>query len=116
MLCSGQYIEAVHDVSAGGLVTSLLEMVFPNTKGGLKVFTDGFGENGENDLVKILFAENPAVLVQVLDSNKTSFDEAVRVFKLNAFPVATPCKEDTLTITHTDGRTIVVSVPEARRR
>lgn len=57
-------ILAQHDISAGGLVTALLEMTFSNTHGGLKIDLDSFEES---DIVKILFAENPAVLIQVPD-------------------------------------------------
>lgn len=59
---------ALHDISAGGLITALLEMTFANTKGGLKINLDEFAGHGQPDLVKILFAENPAVVVQVDDS------------------------------------------------
>jgi phosphoribosylformylglycinamidine synthase len=58
-------ILAGHDISAGGLITALLEMCFANTTGGLKVNLDGLMEK---DLVKILFAENPGILVQVKDT------------------------------------------------
>lgn len=55
---------AGHDISAGGLLTALLEMNFGNVEGGLEVNLDAIEEN---DLVKILFAENPGVLIQVAD-------------------------------------------------
>lgn len=55
-------ILAQHDVSAGGLVTTLLEMTFSNMRGGVKVNLSSFKEN---DLIKLLFAENPAVVIQV---------------------------------------------------
>lgn len=58
---------AGHDVSAGGLITTLLEMNFANTKGGLNV---NFGSLDEKDLVKILFSEISAVVIQVKDSSK----------------------------------------------
>ena len=35
-------VMAAHDVSVGGLVTTLLEMAFANTKGGIEMSTDGF--------------------------------------------------------------------------
>ena len=57
---------AMHDVSAGGLVTTLLEMTFANTKGGLNINLDGFDEK---DIVKLLFAENNAVVLQVENKN-----------------------------------------------
>ena len=55
-------IVAGHDVSAGGLITALLEMNFANTKGGVTISLDGFAEK---DIIKILFSENPALVLQV---------------------------------------------------
>lgn len=55
---------AQHDVSAGGLVTTLLEMEFANRIGGLKINLDNFNDT---DTAKILFAENPAVVLQISD-------------------------------------------------
>ena len=52
---------AAHDVSAGGLITTLLEMTFANTRGGLQI---DLSEFGEADTVKLLFAENNALVVQ----------------------------------------------------
>ena len=62
-------IMAGHDVSAGGLITALLEMCFANTEGGLEINVDGFKEE---DLIKILFAENPGVVIQIADSDKAA--------------------------------------------
>ncbi len=56
---------AAHDVSAGGLITALLEMNFANTRGGLRLNLDAFGER---DIVKLLFAENPALVIQVANA------------------------------------------------
>lgn len=61
---------AGHDISAGGLITCLLEMCFANTEGGLEVTADCFKKA---DLVKALFAENPGVVVQVADHDKKAF-------------------------------------------
>ncbi|MGQ1786229.1 MULTISPECIES: phosphoribosylformylglycinamidine synthase [unclassified Saccharicrinis] len=55
-------ILAGHDISAGGMVTALLEMCFANNSFGIDVDLSGIEET---DLVKILFAENPGVLIQV---------------------------------------------------
>ena len=52
-------ILSAHDVSAGGLITTLLEMAFPNNVGGLEINLDNFKKWGETDLIKILFSENP---------------------------------------------------------
>jgi phosphoribosylformylglycinamidine synthase len=55
------HILAGHDVSAGGLITTLMEMCYSNTKGGLEV--DITGIPGES--VQVLFSEKPAVVIQV---------------------------------------------------
>ena len=55
-------ILAGHDISAGGLITTLLEMCFAHTEGGMEINLDGFHEE---DLIKILFAENPGIVIQV---------------------------------------------------
>ena len=64
------WIMAGHDISAGGLITTLLEMCFANTEGGMHInlydLTDG-------DIVKCLFAENPGVVIQVSDKHKNDF-------------------------------------------
>lgn len=61
------WIVAGHDISAGGLITALLEMCFANVEGGLEICLD---EMPEQDLIKILFAENPGVLIQVREPKK----------------------------------------------
>lgn len=55
-------IIAGHDISAGGMVTAMLEMCFANPEGGLDARLDKIRHS---DLIKILFAENPGLLVQV---------------------------------------------------
>lgn len=54
-----------HDVSAGGLVTAVLEMCFPNTRGGVQLDLSVFDTD---DPVSLLFSEQPAVVIQVRDS------------------------------------------------
>ncbi len=56
-----------HDVSAGGLITCLLEMNFANVKGGLQLDFNGFQET---DLMKLLFSEKPGVVVQLSTESK----------------------------------------------
>lgn len=55
---------AGHDISAGGMITTMLEMCFGNVEGGLDINLDALVEE---DLVKILFAENPGVILQIKD-------------------------------------------------
>ncbi|MBK5721886.1 phosphoribosylformylglycinamidine synthase [Dysgonomonas sp. Marseille-P4677] len=55
-------ILAGHDISAGGLVTAMLEMCFANPQGGLEARLDKLHHA---DLIKVLFSENPGILIQV---------------------------------------------------
>ncbi len=54
-------ILAGHDISAGGLITALLEMCFPEVNTGALINLQVLAEK---DPVKLLFAENSAVLLQ----------------------------------------------------
>ncbi|MBP5260111.1 MAG: phosphoribosylformylglycinamidine synthase, partial [Paludibacteraceae bacterium] len=66
-LIDKQLVLAGHDISAGGMVTTLLEMCFANTRGGLKI---NFSDLAEKDIVTLLFAENPGVILQVKDEKE----------------------------------------------
>ncbi len=57
-------ILAGHDISAGGLITTLLEMAFSHTNLGMNLNLDGLGGN---DIVKLLFSEKPGIVIQVND-------------------------------------------------
>ncbi|MFZ5941386.1 MAG: phosphoribosylformylglycinamidine synthase [Bacteroidota bacterium] len=63
-LIADKQILSGHDVSAGGLVTALLELCFANSNGGLE--TDLSALPG--DPVSLLFSEKPALLIQVGDA------------------------------------------------
>ncbi len=67
------WIMAGHDISAGGLITTLLEMCFGNTIGGLHINLHDLCADG--DVVKALFAENPGVVIEVSDEHKFEFRE-----------------------------------------
>jgi len=54
-----------HDISSGGLITTLLEMNFPNLSTGASFDLSNLGK----DLIKILFSESPAIVIQVEDSD-----------------------------------------------
>ena len=53
---------AGHDVSAGGLITTLLEMNFANTDGGMHIDLSAFSGN---DIVSVAFSEQPSVVIQI---------------------------------------------------
>lgn len=92
-LIDGGYVLAGHDISAGGLVTTLLEMCFPNSKGGLKI---DFSAIPETDLVKLLFAENPGVVLQL--KNLKEAEEILRSNSIGFAKIAELGTERTLDI------------------
>jgi len=55
-------ILAGHDVSSGGLATTLLEMCFPQPDAGMDIQLDG-----KDDLITSMFAENAGVVIQTSD-------------------------------------------------
>ena len=67
------WVMAGHDISAGGLITTLLEMTFANTRGGLHINLHDICSDG--DITKTLFAENPGVVIQVSDEHKFDLRE-----------------------------------------
>ncbi|MCF8226788.1 MAG: phosphoribosylformylglycinamidine synthase [Bacteroidales bacterium] len=61
-------IIAGHDISAGGMITALLEMCFSNVSGGLEVDIASF----KQPAAEVLFSENPGIIIQVSEPEKTS--------------------------------------------
>ena len=88
-------ILAGHDISAGGLITTLLEMCFANTKGGLSLDLDKI--NG-NDIVKVLFAENPGIVIQVADADAPRVKKILEDAGVGYAKIGTPCADRKLTI------------------
>ena len=83
------WVVAGHDISAGGLITTLLEMCFANTKGGIHINLYDLCKDG--DIMKTLFAENPGVVIEVPDRYKADFrqlmeDEGIGYAKVG-YPV-----------------------------
>ena len=76
---------AGHDISAGGLITTLLEMCFANEQGGLEVDLSAIPET---DLVKLLFAENPGIVVQT--SHPELLEEVLTAASIGFAHIATP--------------------------
>jgi len=92
-LINENIVLAGHDISAGGMITTLLEMCFSNTKGGMEI---NFNQLAEEDLIKILFAENPGVIMQVKDSARVeSLLQKRGIAYLN---IGKPSAERTITV------------------
>ncbi len=86
-------ILAGHDISAGGMLTTLLEMCFANTEGGLRI---NLTDLAEEDIVKILFAENPGVILQVKDTK--AFEKLMEKAGVAVAKIGYPCEERTVNV------------------
>ncbi len=90
---------AAHDISAGGLVTTLLEMVFANRTGGLDIDLTAMASTLGSDAVKLLFAENPALVVQVADASLTHVTDVLTKAGVRYWPIGCPSRERNVTVT-----------------
>ena len=79
---------AGHDISAGGIITTLLEMCFANVDGGMEI---DFEALPEKDLVKILFAENPGVVMQTAQPEE--FEKVLKAAGIGFLRIGKPCEE-----------------------
>ncbi|BBE19572.1 phosphoribosylformylglycinamidine synthase, synthetase subunit [Aquipluma nitroreducens] len=86
-------ILAGHDISSGGLITTLLEMCFADNYSGMKIDLSGIGES---DSVKLLFSENPGVVVQVADSS--AFEAKLNAARVQFILIGKPSGSHTFTV------------------
>lgn len=94
-------ILAGHDISAGGLITTLLEMTFANQKGGIEA---NLNDIAEKDPVKLLFAENPGVVIQVKDADKKDIAKMLDNAGVGYVEIGRPIDEREVVVKK-DGRT-----------
>lgn len=74
------FVLAGHDISSGGLITALLEMCFPENNIGASVDLNSFNEK---DTIKVFFAENAGVLLQLKDEGVNLLkNEGIKVIEL----------------------------------
>ncbi len=86
-------IASGHDISSGGLITTLLEMCFAQNKGGLSVDLTGIGES---DSVKALFSENPGIVVQA--NNASALEKLLGNAGISFVKIATPVEGRTIAV------------------
>ncbi|MCD8261363.1 MAG: phosphoribosylformylglycinamidine synthase [Bacteroides sp.] len=86
---------AGHNISAGGLITTLLEMCFANIEGGLEI---NLNKIKEKDLVKVLFAENPGVIIQV--KQKAEVEKILEEAGVDFVRIGQPTEERHILVNH----------------
>lgn len=108
-LLKEELVLAGHDISDGGMLITLLEMAFPCSRLVAAIDLSPFDDN---DLTKLLYAENPGVILQVKELKRV---EAILNKAEVGFAVLGKVEEGTaLTLRH-HGGTLSCDIAEARR-
>lgn len=85
-LIRSNYIVAGHDIGSGGLITTLLEMLFADVNTGadfnLKI-------EGENDPVRLLFSENAGIVFQVGQGSEHIAEEILSAAQIKFIKIGT---------------------------
>lgn len=86
---------AGHDISAGGMITTLLEMCFANAESALDLDLTSIPEA---DLIKLLFSENPGVILQVTDLSEV--EELLASMSIGYAILGKPTAGHTISLRH----------------
>ena len=98
-LIEDQLIVSGHDISSGGILTTLLEMCFAQNQGGIEVNLTGLEES---DSVKLLFSENPGIVIQPKDS--ICFEESLNVKGITFIKIGKPTNSREISIVNGDDK------------
>jgi len=79
-LVKDKLILSGHDISSGGMITSLLEMCFANRSGGIDI------KGISLPMTEFFFSEKPGVLIQVADSKLKAVDKILESFADKSHP------------------------------
>ncbi len=91
-LMANGLIVAGHDISAGGLITTLCEMCFSDNNVGADLVLDSLNEE---DSIKLLFSENAGLVIQSKDD---SIEDYFKKDNIEFFKIGKTSKSDNLTI------------------
>ena len=91
-------VVAGHDVASGGLITTLLEMCFADTNLSAKL---DISTLGEQDSMKVLFAENAGVVIQLKDEASAG---ELENFPITCYRIGAVTEGNTLHIQNGDDR------------
>ncbi len=108
-LIENELILAGHDISAGGMITTLLEMNFPNDHSGLEIDLSAFAEN---DLCRLLFSEKPGLIIQVEDLQKVN--EKLESNKINYKVIGKPIQKRILNIKKDEKNILELDIDQYR--
>ena len=84
-------ISSGHDISAGGIITTLLESCFPNKGIGANIDLTALGES---DALQLFFAENNGIVIQITDEGA----ERLADFGVEIIEIGTVVSDEMLSI------------------
>ncbi len=90
-------ILAGHDISAGGMLTTLLEMCFAENNHGAKI---DLSQLNESDAAKILFSEKSGIIIQT--NGSADVDEILNRNAISFLEIGTASESETLEISNFD--------------
>ncbi|MCK5678960.1 MAG: phosphoribosylformylglycinamidine synthase subunit PurQ, partial [Flavobacteriaceae bacterium] len=96
-LIKNDLILAGHDISAGGMITTLLEMCFADNNLGANI---DLSTISEKDAVKILFAENSGIIFQTNKANEV--EKVLKQNSIDFYNIGYAVAEENLKITNLD--------------
>jgi phosphoribosylformylglycinamidine synthase len=99
-LINEDLVTAGHDVSSGGLITTLCEMCFSSNNIGANL---NFDKIHEKDSIKLLFSENPAIVIQC----DKKIEEYFNSKKLEYFKIGEVINSNKLSIRNHDDNYII---------
>ena len=100
-LIAHDMVLAGHDISAGGLLTCLLEMCFANTTGGIRLREHALEEIAGADRAAALFAEYPGVVLQVRADRIHQALGMLLEHDVKTRLLGTPCEERAIRVDET---------------
>lgn len=104
-LIKEERIVAGHDISAGGMITTLLEMCFSQEMVGLNI---DISQLQEKDVVKVLFAENSGIIFQ---SNDAELPAILASNNVNFFELGNAVRSESVKITN-NSEVLEFNIPE----
>jgi len=88
-------ILAGHDISAGGMITTLLEMSFAVEKVGLNIDLSSLNKT---DIIELLFSENPGIIIQIKDKHEVF--SLLKQNEIDFYPIGYPLSERKFLLKH----------------
>ncbi|WP_299536114.1 phosphoribosylformylglycinamidine synthase [Ulvibacterium sp.] len=98
LIKEGQIL-AGHDVSSGGLITTLLELCFADVDLGAKL---DLSDLNENDTIKLLFSENAGIVFQLDSKNYLAVEQQLKNTGITFRKIGKVVSESTLSIKNGD--------------